>query len=165
MALITTPGWLLRLPLAIGLLAIRPAMGQTPAASSYAVAMPTAAGPGEATLERAPATPPLDYAEEMPHFAGGEKAMLAFFQKRLTYSSEAIAHLKAGIISVGFVVDAQGRVLDPYIIRGVGYGLDEEALRLVRLMPWWEPGKTHGQPVPVKCTMPIRFRIADVGTQ
>lgn len=127
--------------------------------------MPTAAGPGAATLERAAAVPPLDYAEAMPHFVGEEKAILAFFQKRLTYSSEAIAHPKAGMIYVSRVVDAQGRVLDPYVIKGVGYGLDEEALRLVRLMPGWEPGKTHGQPVPVKCTMPIRFRIADGGTQ
>ncbi len=113
----------------------------------------------------APASPPSAYADIMPHYVGGEKAMLAFVQKRLTYSTEAIAHLKAGIIYVSFVVDAQGRILDPQVVRGVGYGLDEEVVRLVRLMPWWEPGQTHGQAVPVQCTLPVRFRVADATGQ
>ncbi len=91
--------------------------------------------------------------------------MLAFFQKRLTYSSETIAHLRTGIIYVSFVVDTLGHTLNPQVIKGVGYGLDEEALRLVRIMPWWEPGRIRGQAVPVSCTMPIRFRIADSGVQ
>lgn len=91
--------------------------------------------------------------------------MLTFFQQHLTYSSEATAHLKSGIIYVSFVVDTLGRSIDPLVIKGVGYGLDEEALRLVRIMPWWQPGKMGGRTVPVKCTMPIRFRISDGGTQ
>ncbi|GAC1593481.1 MAG: hypothetical protein NVS3B25_15380 [Hymenobacter sp.] len=111
------------------------------------------------------AATPRAYAEVMPHFVGGEQAMLAFFQKRLTYSSDAIAHLTAGIIFVSLDADAQGRILDPQIVKGVGYGLDEEALRLVRLMPWWEPGKTQGKAVPVQCTLPVRFRIGDGGSQ
>ena len=46
----------------------------------------------------------------------------------------------------------------PRVVRGLGAGLDEEALRLVRLMPWWQPGKIHGPPVWVSVTMPIVFR-------
>lgn len=119
----TSPQWL-SLPLVLALLTARPVTAQTLVGHE-----PDSQG-GTVGSE------PLDYAEEMPHFVGGEKAMLAFFQKRLTYSSEALAHLRAGIIYVRFVVDAQGRILDPHLIKGAGYGLDEEALRLVRLMPW-----------------------------
>ncbi len=146
-------------PLLILLLTTRSAHAQSTAAWSPLEA------PAESAHGKAPGLAPLDYADEMPHYVGGEGAMLAFFQKRLTYSSEAIAHLKTGIIYVSFVVDTLGLTIDPQVIKGVGYGLDEEALRLVRIMPWWEPGKMRGRAVPVKCTMPIRFRIADGGTQ
>ena len=106
----------------------------------------------------------LDYADEMPRYVGGEGAMLIFFQRHLTYSAAATAHLTSGIVYVSFVVDTVGRTINPQVIKGVGYGLDEEALRLVRIMPWWQPGKMAGRAVPVRCTMPIRFRIADGGT-
>ena len=59
---------------------------------------------------------------------------------------------------VTFTVDPEGRLHDPRAVRGLGHGLDDEALRLVRLMPWGTPGKVHGQPMWVSVTMPIVFR-------
>ena len=107
----------------------------------------------------APAAPTVYFtAEEMPAFPGGNAAMLAFLGRKTNYPAEALDHRVSGKVHVAFVVDADGRLRDPQVVRGLGYGLDEEALRLVRIMPWWTPGKINGQPVWVRVTLPIVFR-------
>jgi protein TonB len=60
---------------------------------------------------------------------------------------------------VSFTVDEAGRLLDAEVVKGVGYGLDEEALRLVRLMPWWTPARRAGQPVRATTSLHIRFEL------
>lgn len=63
----------------------------------------------------------------------------------------------SGDVFVSFVVDEAGRLLDAEVVKGIGYGLDEEALRLVRLMPWWAPARANGKPVRAPATLRIRF--------
>ena len=96
--------------------------------------------------------------DEMPTFPGGDGALLKFLNARINYPAAALDHNLSGKVHVAFTVDPQGHLHDPHVVRGLGPGLDEEALRLVRIMPWWNPGLVHGQPVWVSITMPIVFR-------
>jgi TonB family protein len=73
----------------------------------------------------------------------------------------ALSHGTSGKVYVQFVVDEEGHLLDPRVVKGLGFGLDEEALRLVRIMPWWNPGRIGGRPVRVAYTLPIVFRALD----
>ncbi|MDO7877763.1 energy transducer TonB [Hymenobacter sp. ASUV-10] len=97
-------------------------------------------------------------ADEMPTFPGGDAAMLKFLSSRLNYPEAALNHSISGKVHVTFTVDAEGHLHDPRVLKGLGYGLDEEAIRLVRLMPWWKPGKQQGRAAWVQVTMPIVFR-------
>ena len=100
-------------------------------------------------------------AEEMPAFPGGPTAFQRFLREKLQYPEEALGKGISGKVHVSFVIDEQGHILDPKVVRGLGSGLDEEALRLVRIMPWWTPGRTGGHPVRVVYTLPIVFRALD----
>ncbi|GGG61717.1 energy transducer TonB [Hymenobacter glacieicola] len=97
--------------------------------------------------------------DEMPTFRGGAPAFFAFLQKELRYPQEAELRNVSGKVYVSFVVDEQGRIRDAQVLRGLGAGLDQEALRLVRLMPWWVPGRLKGQAVRVAYTLPIAFKL------
>jgi protein TonB len=98
-------------------------------------------------------------ADEMPAYPGGTAAFLRFLQAKLQYPQEARLQNVKGKVYVRFVVDEQGRIRDAEVVRGLGAGLDQEALRLVRIMPWWTPGRISGKPVRVACTLPITFKI------
>ena len=108
----------------------------------------------------APAATPTVYftADEMPAFPGGDAALLKFLSGRLNYPTAALDKRLSGKVFITFTVDSEGHLHNPRVVRGLGSGLDEEALRLVRLMPWWTPGRIQGQPVWVTLTMPIVFR-------
>jgi protein TonB len=97
-------------------------------------------------------------AEVMPAFPGGEEALRNFIRTKLQYPQEALNRRVGGKVYVSFLVTEEGRIRDATIVKGLGAGLDEEALRLVRIMPWWSPGKNANQPVPVMYTLPIVFR-------
>ncbi len=109
----------------------------------------------------APAAVPevLTYADEMPVFPGGDAAFHQYLAQKIEYPAEAKRRNLSGTVYVRFVVDEQGRVRDAEVAKGCGNGFDEEALRLVRLMPWWTPGRQAGQPVRVARTLPIIFRL------
>ncbi|MFD2719480.1 energy transducer TonB [Hymenobacter monticola] len=117
--------------------------------------------PGPATTE-APAAAPavLTYADEMPTYPGGEAAMYQFLAKKIVYPATANQQNLSGTVYVRFVVDEQGRIRDAEVAKGCGHGFDEEALRVVRLMPWWTPGRVAGRPVRVQRTLPIIFRLS-----
>jgi protein TonB len=118
-----------------------------------------AAEGGPAPAAAAPAAPAVYHvAETMPAFPGGTAAQVAFLREKLKYPDEALRKGVAGKVLVQFVVDERGHLLDPQVVRGLGAGLDEEALRLVRIMPWWTPGLVGGKPVKVQVTLPIVFR-------
>jgi protein TonB len=121
--------------------------------------VPDQSGGARASVANAPAAPTVYFvADEMPQFPGGGAAMLKFVSSRLNYPAAALDRNVSGKVYVTFTVDPEGRLRDPHVVRGLGSGLDEEALRLVRLMPWWNPGKVQGQPVWVTLTLPITFR-------
>ncbi|MGY3091037.1 protein TonB [Hymenobacter sp. UYAg731] len=112
-----------------------------------------------ATVAAATAAPTIYFtAEEMPAFPGGDAALVKFLSSKVQYPAAALDRSLSGKVHVSFTVDPAGHLHDPRVVRGLGNGLDEEALRLVRLMPWWTPGRVHGQPVWVSVTMPIVFR-------
>ncbi|MBX0290508.1 energy transducer TonB [Hymenobacter sp. HSC-4F20] len=114
-------------------------------------------GPG--TAPPAVATPVVYHtAEEMPVFPGGAEGLQKFLRKELRYPDEALRRGVSGKVYVRFIITEEGRIRDAEIAKGLGAGLDEEALRLVRIMPWWSPGKIAGRPVWVAYTMPIIFR-------
>lgn len=104
-------------------------------------------------------TPIFTVVEEMPGFPGGEEARLKFLQDNIQYPQVAKESGISGTVYVSFVVDSKGRVTDAKVLRGIGGGCDDEALRVIKLMPPWNPGKQAGKPVRVQFTMPIRFTL------
>lgn len=122
---------------------------------------PTGPAPGSAeSTDTAPATSePFIAVEKMPEFAGGQAALLRYLQKNLRYPSSALAAGMGGRVFLSFVVGADGRISEVTILKGLGYGLDEEAQRVVRQMPAWVPGYQSKHPVPVRFTLPITFSI------
>jgi len=126
---------------------------------STALAALTQTEGGAHAAPAAPAAPAVYFtADEMPAFPGGDAALLKFLTSKLNYPAAALDRNLSGKVYLTFTVDADGRLRDPRVVRGLDFGLDEEALRLERLMPWWNPGKINGQPVWVTLTMPIAFR-------
>ncbi|HCS22043.1 MAG TPA: hypothetical protein DIW47_16055 [Bacteroidetes bacterium] len=97
--------------------------------------------------------------EEMPEFPGGTDSMTKFIWSNLNYPDSAVRHNIQGKVAVQFVIDEEGRVTDPKIVKGLGWGCDEEVLRIVKLMPNWTPGKQKGKPVKVRFVLPIRFQL------
>ncbi len=92
--------------------------------------------------------------EEMPQLIGG----LAEIQKKIRYPEIAKKAGVEGRVIVQFVVDEQGRVVDPVVVRGIGAGCDEEAVRAVS-QARFKPGRQRGKPVKVKMSLPITFRL------
>ena len=97
------------------------------------------------------------YTDVRPRFVGGDAALTAYVRRTLRYPPQALSRKVAGKVFVTFVLSAAGRVQDVHVSRGLGFGLDDEALRVVWLMPPWEPALVQGQPVRVVCTLPISF--------
>ncbi len=101
-----------------------------------------------------------DAVEEMPEFNGGQLAMMEFLMNNMKYPQAAVKAKQQGKAIVGFVVRKDGTVSDVHITKSAGYAvLDEEAMRVVKAMPAWEPGKQKGKPVNVKYNVPITFRL------
>ena len=106
------------------------------------------------------ATKAYDVVEVMPKFKGGESAMMEFLMMNMKYPQAAVKAKQQGRAIVGFVVRKDGTVSDVHITKSAGYAvLDEEAMRVVKSMPAWEPGKQKGKPVNVKYNVPITFRL------
>jgi periplasmic protein TonB len=97
--------------------------------------------------------------EEMPAFQGGEAERNKFLAENIQYPQQATENGIQGTVYVSFVVDSKGNVTDVKILRGIGGGCDEEALRVVKMMPKWHPGKQNGKNVRVLFNMPIYFKL------
>jgi len=104
-------------------------------------------------------TGPYIVAEKMPEFAGGTEALIRYLRNHLRYPSEALRAQAEGRVYVSFVVQADGTIADVSVPKGLGYGLDEEAQRVVRQMPAWTPGQQSHHAVAVRFTLPITFHI------
>ena len=97
--------------------------------------------------------------EVMPTFPGGEQELLKYLAENVKYPRLAREAKIQGLVIVRFVVDADGFVGNIELLRGIGAGCDEEALRVVNSMPKWEPGYQNNRAVPVIYNMPIRFAL------
>ena len=97
--------------------------------------------------------------EDMPEFPGGEQAMMDFVAKNVQYPKEAMEKGISGRVMVGFIVEKDGSISETEVVKGIGGGCDEEAVRVVKAMPKWKPGKEKGKPVRVSYMMPITFRL------
>ncbi|RTQ53368.1 energy transducer TonB [Hymenobacter gummosus] len=115
----------------------------------------------QTTPAPARAEPIYTYVEQMPVPAGGLAIALQHIQNHLRYSAEAQRLGVQGKVFVKFVVDAAGKVQQPTVLKGLGAGCDEEALRLIRELADWTPGKQNGQTVSVYYTLPVAFTLPD----
>ncbi|MGZ3814881.1 MAG: TonB family protein [Mucilaginibacter sp.] len=97
----------------------------------------------------------------MPEPYGGASAWSKFLQKNIHYPAQATEEGKQGKVYLSFIIEKDGQLSNITVIRGVGFGLDEEALRVLRKAPAWKPGMQNGHAVRVKYTIPINFTIAD----
>jgi protein TonB len=100
------------------------------------------------------------YVEKMPTFPGGTEEMYRYVYHNLHYPEVAKFKKISGQVITQFVVDERGEIRDVKVIRGIGYGCDEEAKRLIESMNngyKWDPGMHNGRPVPVTFTLPIKF--------
>jgi protein TonB len=98
--------------------------------------------------------------EEMPQFpGGGEAALLKYLGQNIKYPPLARENGIDGNVYVTFLVDKDGKVKDAKILRGIGGGCDEEALRVVSHMPDWKPGKQNGRAVMVQYNLPVKFTL------
>ncbi|SDS64957.1 outer membrane transport energization protein TonB [Mucilaginibacter mallensis] len=99
----------------------------------------------------------------MPQPFGGASAWSKFLQKHLRYPDGAVNDHIQGKVWLSFIIERDGHLSNITVDRGPGYGLDEEALRVLKLAPAWKPGMQNGQPVRVKYNIPINFQLGDDG--
>lgn len=97
--------------------------------------------------------------EQMPQFPGGEKELMAYLAKNIKYPTVAAENNIQGRVTLKFVVSKTGAVTDIQIIKGFDPSCDKEALRVVKAMPKWIPGKQNGQNVNVYYTLPVTYRL------
>ena len=101
----------------------------------------------------------FDQVEEMPEFPGGMPALIEFLQTNIKYPKDAIKQDVGGRVMVMFVVETDGSISNVRVARKVFPSLDEEAVRVVKAMPKWKPGKEKGRLVRVNYTLPVVFSI------
>ncbi len=97
--------------------------------------------------------------EQMPQFPNGEEAMMQYIAEQVKYPAEAKKADAQGRVFVGFIVEPDGSLSDFKVLRGIGHGCDEEALRVVKSMPKWKPGMQRGKAVRVQYLVPVNFKL------
>ena len=97
--------------------------------------------------------------EEMPAYPGGEQKLMEFIAKGIKYPQIARETGIQGRVFVGFVIEPDGSVSNVKVLRGIGGGCDEEAMRVVKSMPKWKPGKQRGKAVRVSYMLPVNFTL------
>lgn len=102
---------------------------------------------------------PVYSVEVMPHFPGGEKAMLKFIEKNLRYPEVDAKNGRQGLTFIRFIVTQTGEITDVKILRSLSPGCDAEAVRVVKMMPKWKPGTHKGKPANVYYTLPFAFKL------
>ena len=95
--------------------------------------------------------------EEMPKYPGGDEARTKYMIESIKYPAEAKKKGIEGTVYVSFIVESDGTVSNVKILKGIGGGCDEEAMRVVKGMPKWLPGKQKGKPVRVQFNMPVKY--------
>lgn len=101
----------------------------------------------------------LSEADVMPEYPGGAEAMAKYLNDNISYPEQAKADGVEGRVMVSFVVESDGSLTDAQVVRGIGGGCDEEAIRVVKGMPKWKAGNKGGTPVRVQYYLPIIFKL------
>jgi protein TonB len=121
-------------------------------------------GTGKGEAEVAP-KPEIIYTKSgvdvMPEPDGGAAGWTKFLERNLRYPTIATEAGKSGKVWVSFIVEKDGQISNVMVDRGAGYGMDEEALRVLKLSKKWKPGKQNGEPVRVKYTLPLNFVLTE----
>jgi protein TonB len=99
--------------------------------------------------------------EEIPRFVGGEEARINFFVKNMVYPEKALKKRVQGTVYVSFTVEKDGSISNVNILRGIGSGCDEEAIRVVKFMPKWIPARQRGKNVRVQFYLPLNFTLTE----
>lgn len=102
---------------------------------------------------------PFTAVEVQPQFIGGTAAMYRWLGKNLAYPGAAVQATIEGKVYLKFIVEKDGAISNVEVMKGIGFGCDEEALRVLNAMPKWNPGKQNGQPVRVYFTIPLVFKL------
>lgn len=97
--------------------------------------------------------------EQMPMYPGGDAALMQYLSSNIHYPAVAAENGVQGRVVVGFVVERDGSITDVNVMRSVDPSLDREAVRVVKNMPRWTPGKQNGSAVRVKYQVPVTFRL------
>ena len=97
--------------------------------------------------------------EQMPEFPNGQEALMLYIAEQVKYPAEAKKAGAYGRVFIGFIVEPDGSLSDFKVLRGIGYGCDEEALRVVKSMPKWQPGMHRGKAVRVQYLVPVNFKL------
>ena len=100
-----------------------------------------------------------DVVEQMPSFPGGISGLRTYLNQNIRYPAEAQENCVQGRVVVSFVVEKDGHISDVTVLRSVEPSLDKEAVRVIRNMPRWSPGKQGGEPVRVRYNVPVSFRL------
>ena len=112
-----------------------------------------------AAMATADTTTRLATPDKQPVFPGGEESMMKFMVENIKYPAEAMKKNITGKVYVSFNVEIDGSITGIKIIKGIGSGCDEEAFRVIGLMPKWKPGELKGKPVNANIVMPIKFAL------
>ena len=97
--------------------------------------------------------------EKPPQYKGGQKALVQFLVDNIKYPEKARDEGISGTVYVDYIITETGKVTNVKVKRGIGGGCDEEAVRVISIMPDWQPGYAHGKAVKVAMTLPISFRL------
>lgn len=127
-------------------------------------------GPGDVVFEEPPAeigtgeeesAPQIfTVVEQMPEFPGGTAALMKYLGKNINYPPTAIERGVEGRVFVSFVVGPDGSITDVQVLKGIGSGCDQEAVRVIQKMPPWKPGKQSGRAVTVRYQLPVIFKLS-----
>lgn len=97
--------------------------------------------------------------EDMPEFPGGQAELMRYLQQNLDYPPLAKENNIQGRVVIEFVVDENGKITNPRVVKDIGWGCGEAALKVVKTMPRWKPGKQRNKPVAVRYNLPVRFQL------
>lgn len=103
----------------------------------------------------------IDAIESYPEFPGGQEAFIKFLRKNLRYPGMAVEASIQGKVILGFVIERNGDLSQIRVVRCIGSGCDEEAIRVLSISPQWKPGIQNNQKVRVAYTLPINFSLSN----
>ena len=101
----------------------------------------------------------IDELDQQPEFPNGNEGLVKYLSENIVYPKKALKKSITGRVLVQFIIDKTGKVVDVTVPRSIDKSLDKEAVRVIKAMPNWKPGMKGGQPVKVKYTIPINFKL------